>query len=303
MPAAKSRRSRLSYRCLGAFFALAPAPGAAFAPLSMPSPFLQSRRHVPSAFFPNPSTLPTPFASVFPLHAAAEEQESGQGKSSSGPKGFGRKTPAQEPSPSSSPASTSSSEPDGPSNPLSASQASLQELDRLNARQKKTYWEIQKEMEREMDMREIDEYKETQRLLDEGVVGYLPERISNRMLKRLLPFILFPVLGGIGLFGFYLYLAKNTEIDVPPAFVAFSTQVPFLAALVGITYSIMSTSWEPEVEGSFWGFTEFKANVLNLLDSLQKTKREESAKEKMEKYSGSRGPNRAKRRELDRLSK
>jgi hypothetical protein len=102
-------------------------------------------------------------------------------------------------------------------------------------------------MEREMDMREIDEYKETQRLLDEGVVGYLPERISNRMLKRLLPFILFPVLGGIGLFGFYLYLAKNTEIDVPPAFVAFSTQVPFLAALLGITYSIMSTSWEPEV--------------------------------------------------------
>ena len=33
------------------------------------------------------------------------------------------------------------------------------------------YWEIQKEMEREMDMREIQEYEETQRLLDEGVVG------------------------------------------------------------------------------------------------------------------------------------
>jgi hypothetical protein len=36
-----------------------------------------------------------------------------------------------------------------------------------------------------MDMAEIAEYEETQRLLDEGVVGYLPEKISNRMLKRL----------------------------------------------------------------------------------------------------------------------
>ena len=37
------------------------------------------------------------------------------------------------------------------------------------------------------------------------------------------------------------------QYSVPPAVVAFTTQVPFLAALVGITYSIMSTSWDPEV--------------------------------------------------------
>ena len=113
-----------------------------------------------------------------------------------------------------------------------------------------------------MDMREIAEYKETQRLLDEGIVGNLPEQISNRMLKRLLPFTFVPVLGGIGMFAFFLYLAKNTEIDVPPAFVAFSTQVPFLAALAGISYSIMSTSWDPEVrrEGGREGGREKASN-------------------------------------------
>lgn len=133
-------------------------------------------------------------------------------------------------------------------------------------------------MEREMDLAEIEEYKETQRLLDEGVVGYLPEKISNRMLKRLvralrlrlllwrvlpvlpdmtgcacrawlcgssmnrcmrlvvvaththgganpdpslipfppqytqIPFISMPLLGAGGMFGFYLYLAKNTDV-------------------------------------------------------------------------------------------
>lgn len=263
-----------------------------------PSSILQSRRHSSTAS-PSFSPLHPPF---LPFRAAADDNKDQPPT----PKGFAKKQPKKAaPSsslPSSSPPS-SSSEANEPDNPLAASQASLDELDRLSARQKRSYWEIQAEMEREMDMREIAEYKETQRLLDEGIVGNLPEQISNRMLKRLLPFTFVPVLGGIALFGFFLYLAKNTEIDVPPAFVAFSTQVPFLAALAGISYSIMSTSWDPEVEGSFWGFTEFKANVLNLLDSLQKTRREESAKKKLEKYSGTQAPNRAKRRELDRLTK
>lgn len=58
-----------------------------------------------------------------------------------------------------------------------------------------------------------------------------------------------------------------------------------------------------QVEGSFWGVNEFKANVLNLLESLQKSKREERAKEKMKKYERAPAMNRAKRREVDRLTK
>ena len=55
----------------------------------------------------------------------------------------------------------------------------------MSAKQTMAYWEIQKEMEKEMDMKEIAEYEETQRLLEEGQVGYLPEKISNRMLNRM----------------------------------------------------------------------------------------------------------------------
>lgn len=103
-------------------------------------------------------------------------------------------------------------------------------------------------------MNQMQEYKETQRLLDEGVVGNLPEKISNRMLKRLvrfafvwvvglgrlractdkgltshptpfrstnqptmndtrqIPFISMPLLGAVAMFGFYIYLAKNTDV-------------------------------------------------------------------------------------------
>jgi hypothetical protein len=58
-----------------------------------------------------------------------------------------------------------------------------------------------------------------------------------------------------------------------------------------------------QIEGSFLGVDEFKTNVLNLLDSLQKTKREERAKEKMKKYEREAAPNRAKRRALNKLVK
>lgn len=57
------------------------------------------------------------------------------------------------------------------------------------------------------------------------------------------------------------------------------------------------------MEGSFWGVTEFKTNVINLLDSLQKSKREERALEKIKKYEKKAPTNRAKRRESDRLTK
>lgn len=40
------------------------------------------------------------------------------------------------------------------------------------------------------------------------------------------------------------------QIEVSPSAVAFITQVPFVIALLGITYSIMSTSWDPDVSSS-----------------------------------------------------
>jgi hypothetical protein len=35
----------------------------------------------------------------------------------------------------------------------------------------------------------------------------------------------------------------------------------FGGGLLGISYGILSTSWDPTREGSFWGLTEFKANL------------------------------------------
>jgi len=55
----------------------------------------------------------------------------------------------------------------------------------MSTRERLAFWQRQMEMEKEMDLQEIEEYKETQRLIDEGKLGYLPEKVSQRILKRM----------------------------------------------------------------------------------------------------------------------
>lgn len=53
------------------------------------------------------------------------------------------------------------------------------------------------------------------------------------------------------------------------------------SVLQGITYSVMSASWDPEVEGSLLGFDEFKTNLGNVKDGLKRTKENAILREKM----------------------
>ncbi len=49
----------------------------------------------------------------------------------------------------------------------------------------------------------------------------------------------------------------------------------------GITYSVMSASWDPEVEGSLLGVDEFKTNLGNIQDGLKRTRENAILREKM----------------------
>ena len=114
--------------------------------------------------------------------------------------------------------------------------------------------------------------------------GNLPEKVSNRILQRMVPFLSIPVLFGIGMFFTYFYLAKKLDIYIPPYIVAYSTQIPFLFALLGITYSVLSASWEEDVEGSKLGIDEFRKNLGSLFESLQYNKKVEQMDENVQKY-------------------
>ncbi|KAK8954100.1 hypothetical protein KSP39_PZI001945 [Platanthera zijinensis] len=105
------------------------------------------------------------------------------------------------------------------------------------------------EDEEEDDEEEIDEAGET-----------IPEVVTNRMMRRMGLSVGIPLAVGVLFFPFFYYLKVVAKIDVP-------TWIPFLvsffffgASLLGISYGIVSTSWDPLREGSLLGWNEARRN-------------------------------------------
>jgi Photosynthesis affected mutant 68 len=101
--------------------------------------------------------------------------------------------------------------------------------------------------------------------------GVIPDLVANRMLARMIPFFILPVAAGVGVFVYFFVLAKRYDTGFEPGMVALATQAPFAISLLGITYAIISASWDPEVEGSKLGLAEFGMNMRNILEGLRRS--------------------------------
>ena len=58
-----------------------------------------------------------------------------------------------------------------------------------------------------------------------------------------------------------------------------------MLGLLGITYGIMSASWEPDKEGSNLGIDEFKTNFARVKDGLKRTRETAELKDDIERDS------------------
>ena len=49
---------------------------------------------------------------------------------------------------------------------------------------------------------------------------------------------------GLAIFVGAFFYSKKYDVVVPPSIIAYATQVPFVLGLMGISYAIISTSWD-----------------------------------------------------------
>ena len=89
----------------------------------------------------------------------------------------------------------------------------------------------------------------------------LPQVVTDRMLKRVGVFCGTPLIFGFATGPAFYYAKAVRGIDVPSWVFFTASTATFGAAVVGISYGVLSASWDPRREGSFWGFAEFKENV------------------------------------------
>lgn len=97
----------------------------------------------------------------------------------------------------------------------------------------------------------------------------VPEVVNDRMLKRIIAFSGIPVFIGFSLFPFFYFLKVTRHVDLPMSVVYIVQLLTFGGGFFGITYGILSASWDPLREGSTLGFTEFKANLPLILDRVK----------------------------------
>jgi hypothetical protein len=126
------------------------------------------------------------------------------------------------------------------------------------------------------EIKSVDEY-----LTRTPNAAVIPEKVAVRMGKRMLPFVGLPLIGGMGSFVAFWYLATYRDMEFQPSMVAFTTIAILAIGLVGITYSVMSASWDEDTEGSALGLKEFGDNLESLKTGLSRSRENARVRERM----------------------
>ena len=118
----------------------------------------------------------------------------------------------------------------------------------------------------------IRKLKEEEALIaSDPSVGAVPELVANRMIRRIGFFFGVPVFGGLCIFVAAVFVSKKYDIVIPPYVMAYATQIPFVVGLAGITYAILSSSWDDQ-PGWLLGLQEFKTNFGRIKEGLSRTR-------------------------------
>ena len=102
---------------------------------------------------------------------------------------------------------------------------------------------------------------------EDPTAGVMPQAVSDRMLARVVPFAALPVGGAFLAFVGFWFANTQLDLDITPQIVAYTTQALFLLGFGGITYGVMSTSWDENEEGSALGAEEAKSNWVKMWGS------------------------------------
>ena len=88
------------------------------------------------------------------------------------------------------------------------------------------------------------------------------------MAKRIAITTGLPTFSGMGVFVVsYLVVSKGIA-DIPPALTLLTSAVCFLAGLLGLSYGILSASWENKA-GSFLGIENIRPNIVRVKDAFR----------------------------------
>ena len=98
--------------------------------------------------------------------------------------------------------------------------------------------------------------------------SFIPKAVANRMARRIVFTTGIPTLLGMGVFILSYFLIIKGITDVPPSLTLTSSAICFLVGLLGLSYGILSASWE-ESPGSILGLENIRPNISKLRSAFR----------------------------------
>jgi hypothetical protein len=107
-----------------------------------------------------------------------------------------------------------------------------------------------------------------------GSVGTatVPEAVSKRMVKRMTFFSGIPTLLGMMTFVISYFIVKQGGVKLPTSAVLLVSLGFFGLGVLGLSYGILSASWEEDQPGSLLGFEQFGVNFARVRTSIKEAK-------------------------------
>ncbi|MGK7907183.1 MAG: PAM68 family protein [Synechococcus sp.] len=91
--------------------------------------------------------------------------------------------------------------------------------------------------------------------------NYIPPEVSKRMLRRAVWLAGVPTTLGMSAFFINYFLLVKHIVELPTWLTYVETLSLFGLGFVGLSYGVLSASWEPDREGGLIGLSEFRFNV------------------------------------------
>lgn len=102
----------------------------------------------------------------------------------------------------------------------------------------------------------------------------IPEVVSQRMIRRMAIFSGIPT--GLGIFSFFAFylVVKQEWFKVPNTAVLLVSMGLLGLGVLGLSYGILSTSWDEERVGTWWGWSDFTLNFSRMTSAWRNPRQE-----------------------------
>lgn len=100
----------------------------------------------------------------------------------------------------------------------------------------------------------------------------IPDGVSQRMVRRMAWFSGIPTSLGMATFVVSYFVVTNAWFKLPNVAVVLVSMGFFGLGVLGLTYGVLSASWDEERIGAWWGWSEFTTNLGRMTEAWRSSR-------------------------------